>query len=137
MAQVKGMMLQMKKYKHVPRARRKGWQMKHHQVKGSYLQGTVVGTFQNKTIRVAVDRLLVHQKYYAKKTLRTVLMVHDELNEAVRGDKVIMQQTRRYSKKKFWHLHSISEPYKPLRYLKENPDVADAIKKIEEGNYLP
>jgi small subunit ribosomal protein S17 len=66
--------------------------------------GTVVSTKMQKTITVAVERLVKHGRYgkYVRRT--TKLMAHDENGECHEGDLVDIKQCRRLSTRKAWSL---------------------------------
>jgi ribosomal protein S17 len=59
--------------------------------KMGYMLGIVVAKRQPKTLRVAVDRRIRDTKYGVWRTRRTLFMVHDELEECVYGDVVIIK----------------------------------------------
>ena len=66
--------------------------------------GLVVSNKMNKTITVAVERLVPH-KLYKKSVRRTVkYYAHDEENSCNIGDLVRIQETRPLSKNKRWRL---------------------------------
>ncbi|HEX4912277.1 MAG: 30S ribosomal protein S17 [Permianibacter sp.] len=73
------------------------------------LVGKVVSDKMDKSITVAVERQVKHEKYgkYLKRT--TKLHVHDEKNECRAGDVVRIQETRPLSKTKSWTLVEIVE----------------------------
>ena len=64
--------------------------------------GRVVSDAMEKSVVVAVDRLVKHPLY--RKTIRRTskFMAHDEQNECRIGDKVKIRETRPLSKKKRW-----------------------------------
>jgi len=66
--------------------------------------GTVVSNKMQKTITVAVERLVKHDRYgkYVRRT--TKLMAHDENGECREGDLVDIAQCRRLSARKAWRL---------------------------------
>ncbi|MAE71566.1 MAG: 30S ribosomal protein S17 [Gemmatimonadetes bacterium] len=66
--------------------------------------GRVVGDKMNKTIVVAVERLVRHPVYgrVVRRTKR--YKVHDEENTAKVGDEVELMETRPLSKEKRWRL---------------------------------
>jgi small subunit ribosomal protein S17 len=66
--------------------------------------GTVVSNKMQKTITVAVERLVKHGRYgkYVRRT--TKLMAHDEAGECREGDVVDITQCRRMSTRKAWRL---------------------------------
>ena len=69
--------------------------------------GQVVSNKMNKTIVVEVERRVPHPTF--KKIVRKTskFYAHDEKQEAVVGDKVLIEQTRPLSKLKRWELVSI------------------------------
>ena len=71
--------------------------------------GYVVSTGMNKTVTVSIDRQVPHPLYkkYFKKTSK--YLVHDELETASNGDKVLIMETRPLSKRKRWRLVEIIE----------------------------
>ena len=71
--------------------------------------GKVVSAKMNKTIVVAVSRLVKHKLYqkYMKRT--TKLYVHDEINDAREGDTVRVVETRPLSKLKCWRVQQVLE----------------------------
>jgi small subunit ribosomal protein S17 len=74
--------------------------------------GVVVSTKMNKSIVVAVERKVKHEKYgkFIKHT--TKFMAHDEKNECGAGDLVLIAETRPISKNKCWRLKQILEKAK-------------------------
>ena len=68
------------------------------------LTGRVVSNKMQKTITVAVERLVKHPKYgkYVRRT--TKLLAHDEHNEGREGDLVDIAECRRLSSRKAWRL---------------------------------
>ena len=68
------------------------------------LTGTVVSNKMDKTITVAVERVMKHPTYgkYVRRT--TKLLAHDENNECGEGDTVDIAQCRPLSKRKAWTL---------------------------------
>lgn len=71
--------------------------------------GTVVSDKMDKTITVEVSRFTKHQRYGKYVTSFTTFKVHDEKNEAAKGDKVLIYETRPLSKTKRWKLAQIIE----------------------------
>jgi small subunit ribosomal protein S17 len=71
--------------------------------------GRVVSERMNKTVVVAVERLVKHPLYkkYVKRTSR--LYAHDERNDAHEGDTVRVVETRPLSKLKRWRVAAILE----------------------------
>ena len=74
--------------------------------------GTVVSDKMDKTVVVAVERLVRHP--LLGKTIRrtTKLKAHDEQNQCQIGDKVQVMETRPLSKEKRWRVVSILEKAK-------------------------
>lgn len=68
------------------------------------LTGTVVSSKMDKTITVAVERVIKHPTYgkYVRRT--TKLLAHDENNECGEGDTVDIAQCRPMSRRKSWTL---------------------------------
>lgn len=75
--------------------------------------GHVVSNKMNKTVVVAVDRLVRHPFY--RKVMRRVtkLKAHDEQNACQVGDRVRVIETRPISKDKHWRVVQIVEKGKP------------------------
>lgn len=71
--------------------------------------GQVVSDKMNKTVVVAVSRVVRHPFY--RKILRRVtkLKAHDEKNECKVGDRVRLIETRPISKDKHWRVVQIME----------------------------
>jgi small subunit ribosomal protein S17 len=73
------------------------------------LTGRVVSTKMDKTISVAIERLVKHANYskYVRRT--TKLLAHDEKNECKEGDTVAIAPCRPLSRRKSWTLVRIVE----------------------------
>ena len=73
------------------------------------LTGRVVSNKMDKTITVAVERLVKHPSYskYIRRT--TKLLAHDENNECNEGDTVDIAQCRPLSRRKSWTLVRVVE----------------------------
>ncbi len=73
------------------------------------LTGRVTSDKMDKTITVAIERLVKHPVYgkYIRRT--TKLHVHDEHNECHAGDLVTIKQGRPRSKTKAWTLVGVVE----------------------------
>jgi len=69
--------------------------------------GKVVSTKMDKSIRVQVDRLVLHPVYakYIRKS--STLLAHDENSESREGDVVIVKDCKPLSKRKVWTLDKI------------------------------
>jgi small subunit ribosomal protein S17 len=62
-----------------------------------------------KTLRVEVVFLVRHAKYGKYERFRSVLHVHDEKQEAHKGDRVQVMECRPVSKQKNWRLVKVLE----------------------------
>ena len=73
------------------------------------LTGRVVSNKMDKTVAVAIERLVKHEKYgkYIRRT--TKLLAHDEKNECKEGDLVDITPCRPLSRRKSWKLARIVE----------------------------
>lgn len=74
--------------------------------------GVVVSSKMDKSIIVAVERKVKHEKYGKFIKLTTKFMAHDEKNECGPGDLVLITETRPLSKNKCWRLKQIIEKAK-------------------------
>ena len=76
------------------------------------IQGRVVSDRMDKSIVVAVERMVKHPIYgkFVKRT--TKLHTHDENNECSNGDLVEIRECRPLSKKKSWLLVKVIEKVK-------------------------
>ena len=74
--------------------------------------GLVVSDKMDKTVVVAVQRLVRHSLYGRIIKLTSKLKAHDENNECKVGDKVKIMETRPLSKDKRWRVVSIIEKSK-------------------------
>jgi len=74
------------------------------------MTGRVISNKMDKTITVAVERLVRHPIYgkYIRRT--TKLHAHDENNECRMGDTVIIKQCRPLAKTKAWSLVRVINP---------------------------
>lgn len=73
------------------------------------MQGTVVATDMDKTIRVKVGQFRKHPKYLKYVRKENQFLVHDEQEEAEVGDTVIIEETTPISKKKAFRVVSIDQ----------------------------
>jgi small subunit ribosomal protein S17 len=62
-----------------------------------------------KTLRVEVEFLVRHSKYGKYMRHRSILHVHDETQDAKRGDRVQIMECRPMSKLKTWRLVKVLE----------------------------
>lgn len=74
--------------------------------------GLVVGDKMEKTVVVAVERLVRNPLYGRIIKMTTRLKAHDETNECHVGDKVKVMETRPISKDKRWRVVNIIEKAK-------------------------
>ena len=77
------------------------------------LTGQVVSSKMNKTISVAIERVVRHPTYgkYIRRT--TKLLAHDENGEAHEGDTVTIAPCRPLSRNKSWRLVAVLERASP------------------------
>ncbi len=91
------------------------------------LQGRVVSDKMEKSIVVAIERIVKHPIYgkFIKRT--TKLHVHDENNECGIGDKVEIRECRPLSKTKSWTLVRVVEKAfcNTVRLLNTNKRLSD------------
>ena len=66
--------------------------------------GVVISDKMDKTIVVEVIRRVPHPRFRKIVKRTTKLFVHDEKEEAAVGDRVMVMETRPYSKNKTWRL---------------------------------
>lgn len=69
--------------------------------------GTVTGAAMQKTITVAVDRLVQHPLYKKTRRRTSKFMAHDEENACKVGDRVRIVETRPLSRHKRWRVSEI------------------------------
>jgi small subunit ribosomal protein S17 len=71
--------------------------------------GRVVSDKMDKTVAVAVERLIKHPVYgkYIRRT--TKVLAHDASNECKTGDRVSIAECRPYSKAKSWSVVNVVE----------------------------
>ena len=71
--------------------------------------GRVVSDKMNKTVSVAIERLVKHPVVgkYIRRTTR--LMAHDENNECKTGDRVAISECRPIARNKSWRVVDIVE----------------------------
>jgi len=68
------------------------------------LHGQVVSDKMKKTVVVRIDRLKSHPKYHKQYRVSKRYKAHDEKNEYHVGDKVVIEETRPYSREKRWRV---------------------------------
>jgi small subunit ribosomal protein S17 len=77
------------------------------------LTGQVVSNKMDKTISVAIERVVKHPTYGKFVRRTTKLLAHDEKNEAREGDTVSITPCRPLSRHKSWRLLAIVERASP------------------------
>jgi small subunit ribosomal protein S17 len=77
------------------------------------LTGQVVSNKMDKTISVAIERVVKHPTYGKFVRRTTKLLAHDEKNEAREGDTVSITPCRPLSRHKSWRLLTIVERASP------------------------
>ena len=77
------------------------------------LTGQVVSNKMDKTIAVAIERVVKHPTYGKFVRRTTKLLAHDENNEAREGDTVSITPCRPLSRHKSWRLLAIVERASP------------------------
>lgn len=95
--------------------------------------GIVISDVRNKTITVAVSHLVKHARYGKYLNRSTNLHAHDEKNEAKKGDRVEIVETRPLSKQKRWRLVKIVERAVVLGAL----DIKDVDTKAKKAEAKP
>jgi len=68
------------------------------------MTGRVVSDSMQKTVVVAIERLVKHEEYGKYVRRRSRFKVHDEKNECKVGDVIRFMETRPLSKDKRWRL---------------------------------
>lgn len=83
------------------------------------LTGIVTSDVANKTITVTVTSRETHPIYGKQYTVSRKYAAHDENNDAKKGDKVTIVETRPVSKRKAFKLETIVEKSRGAIELKE------------------
>jgi len=73
------------------------------------ITGRVVSDRMDKTVSVAIERLIKHPVYgkYIRRT--TKVLAHDEINQCKQGDRVAISECRPISKNKSWSVVDVVE----------------------------
>ena len=71
--------------------------------------GLVISNKMDKTVVVAIDRMVKHDVYMKYVRRRSKCMAHDEDNQCNIGDKVMLSEVRPLSKTKRWRVSEIIE----------------------------
>jgi len=77
--------------------------------KAKVRQGVVVSDKMDKTVVVAVERLVRHAKYGKYLRRQSTFKVHDEGNQCRVGDRVVIAETRPLSRDKRWKVRAVLE----------------------------
>lgn len=93
------------------------------------LVGAVTSDVQQKTITVAVVRSVTHPLYGKRYSVTKKYAAHDEKNEAHKGDRVEISETRPISRRKSWTLSKIVETGHAAVELKDDAPVIAATKE--------
>lgn len=100
---------------------------------GKFRFGVVVGAKnQDKTIRVAVNRAVLHLKYKKWIVKTKKYMVHDEKNECDIGDRVQIQMCAPHSKWKSWEVATIVRKDLGSDLILQNPEYASVPRELHE-----
>jgi small subunit ribosomal protein S17 len=83
------------------------------------LTGVVTSDVADKTITVSVTSRETHPIYGKQYSVTRKYAAHDEKNEANKGDKVVISETRPFSKRKTFKLDSIVEKSRGTIQLKD------------------
>lgn len=75
--------------------------------KAKLREGVVVSDRMDKTVVVAVERLVQHPKYKKYVRRRKKVKAHDETNRCGVGDRVLIAETRPLSRDKRWTVRAI------------------------------
>ncbi|MBN1842811.1 MAG: 30S ribosomal protein S17 [Deltaproteobacteria bacterium] len=71
--------------------------------------GRVVSDKMDKTVVVAIDRIVKHSVYKKYVKRRSKCVAHDEKNMCALGDKVMIIETRPLSKTKRWRVCEVMQ----------------------------
>ena len=71
------------------------------------MSGVVVSNKRLKTVAVLVNRLVNHPRYGKTITLSSKIHAHNEIEDIKKGDVVVIEETRPYSKTKAWKVVKI------------------------------
>ena len=72
-------------------------------------EGIVVSDKMDKTVVVAVERVIQHPKYKKRLKRRLKVKAHDQGNQCSVGDRVVIAETRPLSRDKRWAVRTILE----------------------------
>jgi small subunit ribosomal protein S17 len=71
--------------------------------------GVVISDKMDKSVVVQVDRLVPHPMYKKYVRRRAKYVAHDETNSCKVGDRVLIRETRPFSKTKRWRVSEVLE----------------------------
>ena len=69
--------------------------------------GIVVSDKMEKTVVVAVERLVAHPRYGKRIRRTSTFLAHDEQNRCKAGDLVAIEETRPLSRRKRWRVTAV------------------------------
>ena len=70
-------------------------------------EGVVTTNRMEKTVVVALERIVLHPQYKKYLRRRTKVKAHDERNECQVGDRVLISESRPLSREKRWRVSRI------------------------------
>jgi len=71
------------------------------------VRGVVVSDRMDKTVRVAMQRRVLHPVFKKFVSKKKVFVAHDEKNECKVGDQVVIVESRPLSKTKRWRVQQV------------------------------
>ncbi|GHV08853.1 30S ribosomal protein S17 [Campylobacterota bacterium] len=74
------------------------------------IEGVVVSKSGDKSVKIRVERRVLHPRYHKFVRRFNNFQVHDEKNELLVGDKVVAIESRPISKNKSFRLKSYTRP---------------------------
>lgn len=95
--------------------------------------GTVTSDVQDKTIVITVTSRQTHPIYGKQYTVSRKYTAHDEKNEAKKGDRVEVSESRPFSKNKTWKLERVIETGHGDVQIVEEADVAEVTGEAERA----
>lgn len=97
------------------------------------LIGTVTSDVQDKTIVITVASRHTHPLYGKQYTVTRKYTAHDEINQAKKGDRVEISESRPFSKNKTWKLDHVIETGHADVEVVEEADVAEVTGETERA----
>lgn len=95
--------------------------------------GTVTSDVQDKTIVITVTSRQTHPIYGKQYTVSRKYTAHDEKNEAKKGDRVEVSESRPFSKNKTWKLERVIETGHGDIQVVEEAEVAEVTGEAERA----